>query len=294
MGSLRGEHAGVAAEQAHLIKERNELQPVAARWKGTGLKQAQIEHDRTQAAQATARVAVQAATGALKDAATALDNARAGRSGVAGRLAARLRTEAGIAGATPLADLIDLDDHARPAWEPRLWALRDAVVVPRTSAEHARMALADGPGTQIIAAEFLDPAAPRTSTEDGIHYPAGLAPLIRTLRERLAVRQYPLRADDDALAASVLGGFTEPLVGREALIRQAERDLEEAKAGLESARAALRTADARLTLAKGEHDAAQATERLTVLTTTLAGLDEAISTLNCEHRHRRADSERSE
>lgn len=277
--SLRGEHAGVAAEQAHLIKERNELQPVAARWKGTGLKQAQIENDRTQAAQGAARVAVQAATDALKDAATALDNARAGRSGVAGRLAARLRTEAGIAEAAPLADLIDLDDQARPAWEPRLWALRDAVVVPRTSAEHARMALADGPGTQIIAAEFLDPAAPRV-TEDGIHYPAGLAPLIRTLRERLAVRQYPLRADDDALAASVLGGFTEPLVGREALIRQAERDLEEAKAGLESARAALRTADARLTLAKGEHDAAQATERLTVLTATLAGLDEAISTLN--------------
>ena len=43
--SLRDEHAGVAAEQAHLIKERNELQPVAARWKGTALKQARFEHD---------------------------------------------------------------------------------------------------------------------------------------------------------------------------------------------------------------------------------------------------------
>ena len=155
------------------------------------------------------------------------------------------------------------------------------------------MALADGPGTQIIAAEFLDPAAPRV-TEDGIHYPAGLAPLIRTLRERLAVRQYPLRADDDALAASVLGGFTEPLVGREALIRQAERDLEEAKAGLESARAALRTADARLTLAKGEHDAAQATERLTVLTTDPGWPRRGNKHPQREHRHRRADSEGSE
>lgn len=277
--SLRGERAGVAAEQAHLINERNELQPVAARWKGTVPSQARVEHDRAQSAQAAARVAVQAATDVVKEATTALDNARAGRSGVAGGLAGRLRTEADIAEAAPLADLIDLDDQARPAWEPRLWALRDAVVVPRTSAERARMALADRPGTQIIAAEFLDPAAQRV-TEDGIHYPVGLAPLIRTLRERLAVRQDPLRADDDALAASVLGGFPEPLVGREALIRQAERDFEEAEAGLESARAALRTADARLTLAKGEHDAAQATERLTVLTATLADLDNTISTLN--------------
>lgn len=277
--SLQGEHARVSAEQAHLIKERNELQPVAARWKGTALEQARVEHGRTQSAQATARVAVQAATDVVRDATTALDNARVGRSGVAGRLAARLRAEAAIAEAAPLADLIDLDDQARPAWEPRLWALRDAVVVPRTSAEHARAALADGPGTQIIAAEFLDPAAPRV-TEDGIHYPAGLAPLIRTLRERLAVRQDPLRADDDALAASVLGGFPEPLVGRGALIRRAERDLEEAEAGLESARAALRTADARLILAKGEHDAAQAAERLTVAAATLADLEEAISILN--------------
>jgi hypothetical protein len=277
--SLRDEHAGVAAEQAHLIKERNELQPVAARWKGTALKQAQIEHERTQSAQATARIAVQAATDAVRDATISLDNARAGRSGEAGRLAGRLRTEAAVAEAAPLADLIDLDDKARPTWEPRLWALRDAVVVPHTSAGRARAALADAPGAQIIAAEFLDPAAPRV-TEDGIHYPAGLAPLIRALRQRLAVRQDPLRADDDALAVSVLGGFPEPLVGREALIRQAERDLEEAEASLESTCAALSTADARLTLAKGEHDAAQAAERLIVLTSALAGLDEALGTLN--------------
>ena len=277
--SLQGEHAGVAAEQAHVVKERNELQPVAARWKGTVPERARAEYDEAQSAQATARVAVQAAADAVRDATIALDDARAGRSGVAGRLAGRLRTEADIAQAALLVDLIDLDDQARPAWEPRLWALRDAVVVPRTSAEQARAALTDAPGAQIIAAEFLDPAAPGV-TEDGIHYPAGLAPLIHALRERLAVRQDPIRADDDVLGASVLGGFPEPLVGREALIQQAERDLEEAEAALNSARAALLTADARLTLAKGEHDATQATERLAALTATLAGLDESISTLN--------------
>ena len=92
-------------------------------------------------------------------------------------------------------------------------------------------------------------------------------------------RRVPTRADDDALGLSVLGDFPEPLVGRDSLIRRAERELAAAEATRSTAVSALRIAEAGRTLADTRHKGAEAQARLVEIDEHLRKLDETIADL---------------
>jgi len=265
-------------KKSERIAQKNALRPVAEHWDGRDatetavtLEEASTSRARAQALKDTAGEAVEAAT-------SALENARRGRSGVAGRLVNRLMEEAGIPAAASLADIIEVEEDARDKWEPMLHALRDAVVVSRDAAERARVALADQHGAQVIVADSLDLAAPPVSVS-GIRCPAGLKPLVSALQARFVQRFAPIRADDDALGLSVLGDFPEPIVGRESLIRRAEQELAAADGTKAAAEKALRAAQAAWTLADSSHKAAEAQAKITALDEELRKLDQFITDL---------------
>jgi hypothetical protein len=265
-------------KKSERTKERNALLPAAEHWDGRTADETAADLEVTSTDHALAKAALQAADDAVGIATTALANARMGRSGVAGLLVERLLAEPGIPVAAAFADIIDVDDDARSQWEPMLHALRDAVIVPRAAAEQARAALAGQPGAQVIMADSLDLAAPPVSA-DGIRYPSGLESLVDALQKRFVHRHLPTRADDDALGLSVLGDFPEPLVGRDSLIRRAERELAAAEAKRTTDISALRTAKADWTLADARHKAAEAQARLTEIEEDLKKFDETIANL---------------
>jgi hypothetical protein len=259
-------------------KEKNKLRPAAEYWDGRTADETAVALEAAGTARADAQAAANSADNALSAATAALAKAREGRGGAAGLLVERLLARPEIPAAAAFADIIDVDDDARARWEPMLHALCDSVVVPRAAAEPARIALAGQPGAQVIVADSLDLAAPRVSA-NGISYPSGLESLVHALQERFVLRRVPTRADDDALGLSVLGGFPEPLVGRDSLIRRAERELTEAEATRSTAAAALQAAQAAWKLADVGHRAAEAHARLTEIGSELRKLDETITSL---------------
>jgi len=275
---LTGERSGVDTRKGMLTSERNQLIPQASRWNGQPVKQAEDELRAAADARSGTASAVSSTAADLKTAEEGLEDARSGRSGRAGTLIGKLLGEPGMQAAA-LADVIDLDDDVRQEWEPRLHGLRDAVVVPRGSVTRALALLSDQPGALVIAADSLDLAAPRVVSH-GARYPAGVARLITTLAERLTFREDPSRADDDALGSSTIGGFTEPLIGRKALVRRATAALESAIGRHEKALADARTAAARWQLAETQHKAAKAAERLSEIASLLADLDGQITDLD--------------
>ena len=252
----------VAADRAGaLTEERNRLLPLRKRWKGQAPEESAAALEKAAKKHLTATADEEKAVAAVTEAEAALKRARAGRSGLAGRLVDRLHAEPGITEAVALADVVELDEAARLAWEPRLHGLREAVVVPRERLHEAQAVLADEPGAQLLAA---DPAAgiAAQASGDGIRYPAGLQHLMDGLARRFSYHPEPARAEDDALRATVLGNFPEPQVGREAGIRRAERDLRDAQAWHQTAVATVLTAKAERAIAKDEDDAAQAVRKL--------------------------------
>ena len=273
----------VAADRAGILtEERNRLIPLRKRWKGQTPEESAAALEKATKKHLTIAADTEKADIAVTEAEAALERARVGRSGLAGRLVDRLHTEAGIVEAVALADVIELDDAARLAWEPRLHGLREAVVVPRVRLHEARAALADVPGAQLVAA---DPATGPVAqaSGDGIRYPAGLQQIIGGLSGRYAYRPDPARAEDDALRATILGNFPEPQVGREAIIRRAERDLSDAQAWHETAVGETRTARAALKIAEDEDDAARAVRKLDGtdgIEAKLKAADESIAALD--------------
>ena len=259
-------------------KERNTLLPAAGHWDGRAVDETAADLEVANADHALAKAALQTAEEAVGAAATALANARIGRSGAAGLLVERLLAEPGILVAAAFADIIDVEEDARSQWEPMLHALRDAVIVPRSTADQARVALAGHPGAQVIVADSLDLAAPPVSV-DGIRCPAAIKSLVYALQKRFVHRRVPTRADDDTLGLSVLGDFPEPLVGRASLIRHAERNLAAAEAKRTAATSAVQTAKANSKLADVKHKAAEARARLTEIEEELEKLDGTITEL---------------
>jgi hypothetical protein len=271
-------HAIEETKKSERTKERNGLLPAAGHWDGRTADETAADLDAANVNQALTKAALQAADDAVGTAKTALANAQIGRSGAAGLLVGRLLAEPGISVAAAFADIIDVDDGARSRWEPMLYALRDAVVVPRSAADPARAALADQPGAQVLVADFLDLTAPPVSA-DGIRYLPGLESLINALQKRFAHRRGPTRADDDALGLSVLGDFPEPVVGRDALVLRAERELAAAEAKRITATSALQSAMADRTVADARHKAAVARARLTQIEEELKKFDGTIASL---------------
>lgn len=276
--NLNRDHAIAEAQKGERTKEKNRLRPDTEHWDHRTPAETAIALDVAVAARADARAAANSADGAVGAAVTALANARQGRGGMAGSLVERLLARPEIPAAAAFADIIDVDDDARPRWEPMLHALRDAVVVPRSAVEQARIALAGDPGAQVIVADSLNPAEPLISA-NGIRYPSGLGPLVHALQERFVQRYAPTRGDDDALGLSVLGDFPEPQVGRDSLIRRAERELVAAEATRSAAASALEVAQADWKLAGIRHKAAEAQARIVEIDAELGKLDETMASL---------------
>lgn len=275
---LNRELTSAETGKSYRTDDKNKLRATAEHWDGRTTDETAAALETADTARADAQVAVSSANDAVDAAMAAVANAREGRGGAAGLLVEMLLTEPEIPAVAAFADIIDVDDDARARWEPMLHALRDAVVVPRVAADRARIALAGQPGAQVIVADSLDLAAPLVSA-NGIRYPSGLESLVHALQERFVQRHIPTRADDDALGLSVLGDFPEPLVGRDSLVRNAERELAAAEATRSTARSALRVAEAARTLADITHKAAEAQAQLVEIDEKLRELDETIASL---------------
>ena len=275
---LKRELAIAETQKSERTSEKNKLRHVAEHWDGRTAAETAVALETAVTARADAQAAANLADGSVRVATAAVANARKGRGGAAGLLVELLLASPEIPAAAAFADIIDVDDDARGRWEPMLHALRDAVVVPRAAAERARIALAGQPGAQVIAADSLDLASPPVSA-NGIHYPSGLESLVNALQERFVERRVPTRADDDALGLSVLGDFPEPLVGRDSLIRRAERELAAAEATRTAAASALQAAQAEWKLAGVRHGAAEAQARFVAIDEELRKLDGTITSL---------------
>jgi chromosome segregation protein len=153
----------------------------------------------------------------LTDAQTALAGAEQGDDLAAGQLQ-RLRA-AGLR-AVPLLDSVALTPDQRPAWEPRLYPYREAVVVAAADAGQARALLADLPGSTVVLADPADGAPADTTANDLPASPKDLP--LNGFLARLASRAGdPAETTDAPAGVWVAGGFASPLTGHAARIDKA-------------------------------------------------------------------------
>ncbi|MFE4334444.1 hypothetical protein ACFRQM_35090 [Streptomyces sp. NPDC056831] len=263
----------LTTQQALLRSQRTTLLPQTQGWDGSGcataatrLEQRQRDHAKTELQHAEAEDTVTRAR-------THLHNVEQGRSGQAGR-AIDLLSEHRIP-AHGLLDQLNVDEAARPEWEPRLAPWQDAIVVEPEHEDQARRLLhAALPGAQIISSDVGHERLPQ-----GIHSTLKVSRFLGTLHERLTPSADGLAVRDRALALTVTGGFPTPLAGREAQLRQARADLAAAQQLATEATESVTAATAALTLAKTQHAAAQAAEELARLSTQEKGLQTKIDEL---------------
>ncbi|MCX5443880.1 hypothetical protein [Streptomyces sp. NBC_00063] len=251
----------LTTQQALLRSRRTILLPQAQGWDGSDCVTAAARLERRQRDHAKADLQRVDAEGIATRARTYLHSVERGRSGKAGR-AIELLNEHRIP-AHGLLDQLNVDEAARPAWEPRLAPWQDAIVVEPEHEEKARGLLhAALPGAQIISSDEGPERLPQ-----GIHSTLKVARFLGTLQERLIPSADGTAVQDQTLALTVTGGFTTPLAGREARLRQARDELTAAEQGAADAAEAVTVAAAALTLAKTQHAAAQAAEELARLGT---------------------------
>jgi hypothetical protein len=251
----------LTTQQALLHSQRTTLLPQAQGWDGSDCATAAARLERRQRDHAKAELQRLDAEDIATRARTHLHNVERGRSGKAGH-AIDLLSEHRIP-AHGLLDQLNVDEAARPAWEPRLAPWQDAIVVEPEHEEKARRLLhAALPGAQIISSDEGQERLP-----EGMHSTLNVARFLGTLQERLIPSADGAAVHDQALALTVTGGFTTPLAGREARLRQARDDLIAAEQGIAEAAEAVTVAAAALTLATTQHAAAEAAEELARLRT---------------------------
>ncbi|WP_327643734.1 hypothetical protein [Micromonospora zamorensis] len=178
--------------------------------------------------------------------------ARAGQGGPAAESLAALES-AGLT-AVSLLDSINLDEAARPAWEPRLWPYQSAVVVGPEHENAALQALSEVAGAILLTAD-ASLSTPPASLPTGVMSDLPVDALLKRIAARTEHRSGPDRAYDEELNGTTVGGFPAPISGRAARIAAAE-------AALELARVTMETAATRLGIADLELEAAE--EALTV------------------------------
>lgn len=231
-----------------------------------------------------ALVAMERTQSSLTGAENAVSDIESGRGGSMEQ-ALRLLDEALIPAAC-LVDIVELDDDAtRAEWEPRLWRYRDALVIAPADEERAHEALVHVPGSVLVLADG-DLDEERVPHPHGVTSTVGLGSFLRTLGERQEHRLAPDRVHDSALLETLMGGFTEPFLGRAARLARARgllakavsahqastAELKAAILGREHSERLLAAARARQRLAE-QLAAITAAER--VLSTTRAELDQA-------------------
>lgn len=265
--SLRDHHN----EIRRVTDRRNELSVTAAGSRGLTVDEAMDE----------VRAVFRRRDGAVQRGALAqhaAENARAtvsaienGGSGLAGKTLATL-ANAGIVG-WGLIDGIVVTDTGRAFWEPVLSMWSDAVVVEAVDVQRSLDALSAMAGATLVvggsageSALLGIAAAPDVSLR-----------FLRALAARHQPSEDPVRAIDDQLGVHVVGGFREPILGREARLMTARRSLATSEAELAAAHDASARVDDELRLAEDEVERAQAVAALPEVLAQLKQLTEAMS-----------------
>ncbi|GIF11641.1 hypothetical protein [Actinoplanes teichomyceticus] len=277
--ALRTRRAGCAGRVATLAEERRILSPKLDGWSGALVDDAHLAVIDAELQQAAARATRAAAEAAVTVGLDELARAESGRWGHAGRAMDILWNLDSPIPASGLFDGLDIDEDARAQWEPRLWPWRHAVVVEPALETRARKALAGVPGATIVVADASDFHG---YMPPGVRSRAPLGQFLSALGERFHYSDKPAHVRDDELGLGVLGGFVEPVTGRDTLVRTARNDVSGARQRLSEAEAAVSVADARLALAKRDHEAATAAARLVEVGQEETGLNTLIAEIDAE------------
>ncbi|MFB8168369.1 hypothetical protein ACFC60_10525 [Kitasatospora purpeofusca] len=206
----------------------------------------------TEARQGTlaAEVARTAADAAHAEAKHNVEQAERGHYGQAGR-AVQLLSAARI-DAVGFLDGLDIPANQRDRWEARLALYRDAVCIDADQADQAVQALAELPGAVLVLRQHGH------SSRSPAFAPPALRPFLHTLAERLHTTTDPIATLDDELGLRILGGFPQPITGRDALIERLRHVADESAealltAGRTAERAHVAQSDAELLVSRLEH-----------------------------------------
>ena len=253
-----------------LTDRRNELSAAAAGSRGLSVDEAMAEATagfRRRDGAVQRRALAQQAT---ENAQATLAAIEAGRSGLAGRALATL-SDAGIVG-RGLIDGVVVTDNGRAFWEPTLSMWSDAVVVEAVDVERALDALSAIAGATLVAGGVAGGSAPpgiATAPDISLRF-------LHALAARHQPADDPVRVLDDQLGVHVVGGFPEPMLGREARLSTARRALATAEAELVAADVARARADAELRVAEEEVEHAQAVAAMPEVIERLEQLNEVV------------------
>lgn len=272
-----------------LLARIDELAIAAEAWDGSPLSDLEA-HAITAAEDLAAATAAHAvATADRQRRESELQAAEAGTAGAAAEASERLAA-AGIA-ATPLLDGVEVDPTARAAWEPRLTPYRDAVVIATQVRDDALAAAAAG--DMLIDG---DPSA--VEPPPGIvAAPRAAVPFLHWLAAAVPSDQRTARHGEHV---TVVGGFADPITGRQARIIGARRAVDEAQevergtAELAAKRKAAAEDASRLVAAAhaaAARDEARGSER--ALRAAIANLDEAENVTAEAHRRAVAEQGRA-
>ncbi len=204
----------------------------------------------------------------VRDLAERLEQARQGQFGRAGELVRRLATI--DIGAVGLAEAIQLTPQARAQWEARLAPWREAVCVTRGKMSDAIAAVTDLPGSILIGTRIPStpalnhiPETLRPHLPEGIAYaPSQAADFLHSLAAQ-ETRDAPVaHAADPRTGVYLIGGFGEPIVGREDMCAFQSARLDQARERLGKFREEINKLTLLLTQAEDSLARAQAAERI--------------------------------
>ncbi|MYR34669.1 hypothetical protein GTW20_21060 [Nocardiopsis alba] len=235
-----GEEVGrLRQELEQLTKRRRELLATTRRHDGASLQQCRVDLERAEGHHNTALVRHYDARTDLTSAARVLELVRSGHDGRAGE-AVRYLDERGVTTRGVL-DSVILDESSRSEWEARLWRFRDSVSVHEADAEAAIDILRGRPGVSVVSLPGSVTTNPVPLFE-GLSAPESFRPFLAAVRSRYAYESDPDRSWDRGLDEWVIGGFDEPLTGRESRLTVALAAFEAAEQREQDARETLSAA----------------------------------------------------
>jgi chromosome segregation protein len=268
MEGARDAHADARREHATLTQRVRELDELADGFdEGTAAEMA-ARLDQTRKTADNAREALGSARTRRDEATARLREAEAGVDGVAGRLASLLRDR--DVPSAPLLD-IELQEHARAEWEPRLAVYANAVVVAPGYGDPALAAAGDQPGAVLISGDDSTPLPAGV-----VSAPAGASGFLNRLAARMHVASAPDRALDRDLGLVVVGGFDTPQSGHAARLAAARADLEGAEVNFRDAEGAARRAAKAVGSAAGDLKRATAVQQLITAREQLRDAEQAV------------------
>jgi len=218
-----------------------------------------------------------AALGVAADRADAARAALAAAEGGGGGWAGAVRDRLGEAGidAEVLLDAVTLTADAtgetRRFWEPRLAGYRDAVVIDAADRD-AAVATAP-PGAVLVAGEPTDREPPAGVAAA----PRSAGRFLHALAGSGTTAADPDRVTFTGLGVTVVGGFADPVTGREARVAAARQDLAAAESAESRAQQQVQAAERDVEVAEHALAAAEAEAELAAVREQLAAHERAIA-----------------